>query len=109
MSAKVHSKRNLLVHGIAELKVDNKDPSNPKVHLLAEGRANGKDIKIAFTSDELETIAYEILHLGGRLNRHDENKCLTLSLPDIRALLDLLSLIPPDQSILPKLPDPLEP
>jgi hypothetical protein len=72
--------------------------------LIAEARINRRTVIMRFTADDLETLGYELMHLAGRLNLTFQVTVPGFSSRDMRALEDLVSRIPPTQSILPTLP-----
>jgi hypothetical protein len=88
-SAHIHTIRNAILHGKIECKLITTSP--PQVSLVTTFRQKGKDVTTTFTSDDLEAIGYDIMHLSGRLNLTFENPVPGLSSDDIRSLRDLMS------------------
>ena len=106
MSDELQEKRNSLLHGIVISELDNVNPRCPQFSIRVEARAEiSKRQQTTFSATDLEKLAYDILHIGGRLLKSDDRTFPGLSGRNSRKFYALVSKIPLEGTILPILPD----
>jgi len=59
-SAAIHQKRNAILHGKIAARLKAMPDATMECRLITDARINGKVVQMTFTSDELETLAYDI-------------------------------------------------